>query len=63
VPLDADEIMPSLYAGRGGRRRREEGTDEPKPAVTPPPGSQTAEPKAVAVDNSDGLPVTSPFTN
>jgi hypothetical protein len=61
---DADEIMPSLYAGRGGRRPREEGTDEPKPAVTPaPPGSQTAEPKAVAVDNSDGLPVTSPFTN
>jgi hypothetical protein len=58
---DADEIMPSLYAGRGGRRPREDGTDEPEPAVTPlPPGSQIPSP---AIDNSDGLPVTSPFTN
>jgi hypothetical protein len=61
---DADEIIPSLYAGRGGRRPREDDTDEPTPAVTPlPPGSQVVASGAVDVDNSDGLPVTSPFSN
>jgi hypothetical protein len=57
---DADDIMPSLYAGRGGRRQRDD--EEPEqPTPTPPPGGAT--PTPVAVDNSDGLPVTSPFAN
>lgn len=62
---DADEIIPSLYAGRGGRRPREqEDKDEASPAVTAATrGAPDAAPDAVAVDNSAGLPVTSPFTN
>lgn len=60
---DADDIIPSLYANRGGggRRPREDEQSGELPAVTPtPPAAQSA---AVAIDNSDDLPVTSPFTN
>jgi hypothetical protein len=58
--------MRSLYAGRGGRRPREE-EDSTELVLPVPPGAvatahaHVAEP--VDIDNSAGLPVTTPFTN
>jgi hypothetical protein len=60
---DADEIIPSLYTNRGNRRTRDDATDDVASSATPaPPGAQAA-PDSVDVDNSAGMPVTSPFTN
>jgi hypothetical protein len=62
---DADEIAPSLYAGRGGSRRRPSDGEAPPTGKAPsePPASGVEPTEDIDVDNSAGLPVTKPFTN
>lgn len=59
---DADDIAPSLYAGRGGRPRA-----DVEPAATAsagaPSNSGDGASAPLTVENSAGLPVTSPFTS
>lgn len=63
-PGAADDIAPSLYAGRGGSRRRaaEGSASEDSPPPTPSNGEQVSDSGTVTVDNSAGLPLTKPFT-
>lgn len=63
---DADVIAPSLYAGRGGSRRRaaeaeaeEAGTAEEVPARA----DEAPDSGGLPVDDGAGLPVTRPFTS
>jgi hypothetical protein len=61
---DADEIAPSLYAGRGGSRRKPEEdlqsrSDKPS---EPPESGEVPTDTPLAVDNGAGLPVTHPFS-
>jgi hypothetical protein len=61
---DAEDITPSFYAARGGRRR--EANDEaPQTSNAPsePPASGVELTDGIEMDNSAGLPVTKPFTN
>ncbi len=69
---DADRIAPSLYAGRGGRGRREgEDAAEPSPAVSPTgPGAAPSAPAPAPFpapfappgnDIPPGMPGASPF--
>lgn len=60
---DADDIAPSLYAGRGGSRRRvEEPRSEGSTPPSTPPGSEEApDSGTLPIDNSAGLPVTQPL--
>lgn len=63
---DADEIAPSLYAGRGGRRPR---SDEAEAAAAPsssgptPSTAPSGTPPTIVIDNSAGLPIDAPLTN
>jgi hypothetical protein len=59
---DADEIAPSLYAGRGGSRRRPS-EDTPVNGATQQDTPDVPDFGTINVDNSAGLPVTKPFTN
>ncbi len=59
-PKDGGEIAPSLYAGRGGRGRAEEGGSE---AAAPSPVSEVGSAPVMTMNNSTGLPATSPFTS
>lgn len=62
---DADEIAPSLYAGRGGSRRRPPDSEAPQTGNAPsePPASGVEPTGDIDVDNSAGLSVTKPFAN
>jgi hypothetical protein len=62
---DADDIAPSLYAGRGGGRRRPAAGEAPQTSNAPsePPASGVELTDGIEMDNSAGLPVTKPFTN
>lgn len=62
---DADEIAPSLYAGRGGGRRRTPDGPAPQTSNAPsePPASGVESKDGFEFDNSAGLPVTKPFIN
>ncbi len=65
---DADDIAPSLYAGRGGRGSDSDGrarepavpSDETEQAPGASNGGQSAR---LVVDNAAGLPITSPVQN
>lgn len=66
---DADDIAPSLYAGRGSSRRNAK--EEPVAAPTPSPASvsnglkqeEASAPLPFKIDNPLGLPLTSPFSS
>lgn len=72
---DGERIAPSLYAGRGGRRRYEQGLEPPPPvapaisaAATPAGGARAAaapnEPPApIVIENTANLPIDDPFTS
>jgi hypothetical protein len=59
---DADEVAPSLYAGRGGSRRRPT-EDTPGNIATQDGTPEVPDSGTIDVDNSAGLPVTRPFTS
>jgi hypothetical protein len=65
---DAIEFTPSLFAGRGGRRRAED-ADQPEQGSTPPAAAgngnaRRSEPPApLVIENPEGLPIDSPYTN
>lgn len=60
---DAEDITPTFFASRGGRRT-DAPDDEPGTGNAPsePPASGVTTPRDIDVDNSAGLPVTKPFT-
>jgi hypothetical protein len=66
---DGDEIAPSLYAGRGGRRRSDVAPTTATAAQASGTGTTTSSATtngsapAIEVDNSAGLPIDNPFTN
>jgi hypothetical protein len=57
---DADEIAPSLFAGRSGGRRKS--ANDPAATTTPSTGTPAASPNPVAVA-SPALPITQPFAS
>jgi hypothetical protein len=71
---DGDRIAPSLYAGRGNRRRNDD-TEEPTPptpatstgkgsagsSAAAPPASEP--PLPIVIDNTANLPIDHPFTS
>jgi hypothetical protein len=59
---DADEIAPSLYAGRGGSRRRPS-EEAPVNGAAQQGTPDVPDSGTIDVDNSAGLPVTRPFTS
>jgi len=66
---DADEFAPSIYTGRGGRRRDDDG-DQPEATSGPEngatastKGSRSEVPAPIVIDNPEGLPIDHPFTS
>ena len=67
---DAIEFAPSLYVGRGGRRREEDTDDQDQGEAAPPEATSAAsktnraEPNTpIVIDNPKGLPIDNPFTS
>jgi hypothetical protein len=69
---DADAIMPSLYAGRGPKRRNDD-DQRPDGALAQPSSednvpsgpspAQVDDPPPIRIDNPHGFPLTPPFTS
>lgn len=63
---DADAIMPSLYAGRGPKRRTGDNVGKPSTEDDVPSNPSTAQvddPPPIRIDNPHGFPLTPPFTS
>lgn len=67
---DASEFAPSLFAGRGGRRREDEAerdaptkTSADAASAAASKTSRTEPPPPIVIENPEGLPIDSPFTN
>ncbi len=64
---DADQIAPSLYRGRGGRRRLDDEATELSPVnpeateIAATDGAEAVAVPSIPIDNQAGLPMTAPF--
>lgn len=58
---DADDITPTFFAGRGGRRAAADDQPPASNAPSEPPASGVELQRDIELDNAAGLPVTKPF--